>query len=131
MKEKEIEVKEKGTSEVPARAEVTREGVFYTPRVDIFETEKELTLIADIPGVNSDDLDIDIRDNTLTINGKVKPEEEHRYLLKEYGVGNCFRQFTLSEVIDQENISADIKDGVLKLNLPKVERAKPRKITVR
>lgn len=130
MKNKELEPKGKEQSEIMNAAEITREGPVYTPRVDIWENEKELTLVADVPGVEPDGLEIDLRDNVLTIMGKVKPEEDHRYLLKEFGVGNYYRQFTLSEVIDQERIGAAVKNGVLTLTLPKVEKAKPRKIQV-
>lgn len=130
MKSKEMEIKNKSRSDVGAAAEITHEGPVFTPRVDIWETEKELTLVADIPGVEPSGLEIDLRDGTLTIVGKVTPEEERRYILKEFGVGNYYRQFTLSEVIDQEKISALVKNGVLTLTLPKVERAKPRKIQV-
>lgn len=130
MKNKEIELKNKGQTDRPSAAEITREGPVFSPRVDIWENEKELTLVADIPGVESDDLEIDIRDNTLTIMGKVKPEQDRRYILKEFGVGNYYRQFTLSEVIDQEKIAAGVKNGVLTLTLPKVEKAKPRKIQI-
>ncbi|MBN1573241.1 MAG: Hsp20/alpha crystallin family protein [Deltaproteobacteria bacterium] len=131
MKDKEIEARKKDETNVAAKAEGTREGIYYRPKVDIFETEAELTLIADIPGVEPDELDIDIADDTLTIVGKVKPADEaHNYIMQEYGVGNFFRQFTLSEVIDQEKINANFSNGVLTLKLPKVEKAKPRKITV-
>ena len=130
MKDKEIKVQKKDESDAPAEPEVTREGVYFRPRVDIYETENELTLVADLPGVKTDDLDIDLREDTLTILGKVKPEEVGRYLIKEYNVGSFYRQFAMSEVIDQEKIAANMKDGVLTLKLPKVEKAQPRKITV-
>jgi HSP20 family protein len=130
MKSKEMEVKNKSESDIPSAAEITREGPVYTPRVDIWENEKELTLVADIPGVEPAGLELDLRDNTLTIMGKVKPEEDRRYLLKEFGVGNYYRQFTLSEVIDQERIAANVRNGVLTLTLPKVEKAQPRKIQI-
>jgi HSP20 family protein len=130
MKSKEMEIKNKDRADAGAATEITREGPVFTPRVDIWETEKELTLVADIPGVEPSGLEIDLRDSTLTIVGKVTPEEERRYILKEFGVGNYYRQFTLSEVVDQEKISASVKNGVLTLTLPKVERAKPRKIQI-
>jgi HSP20 family protein len=130
MKTKDIELKNKSQSDVASAAEITREGPVYTPRVDIWENEKELTLVADIPGVEPAGVEIDLRDNTLTIMGKVEPEADRRYILKEFGVGNYYRQFTLSEVIDQEKIAAAVKNGVLTLTLPKVEKAKPRKIQI-
>lgn len=118
--------------EVNSPAETTRSGVTFTPAVDIFETETAITLLADMPGVASDDLNIDLRENTLTLEGDVASLEdaEETVILREYPVGKYFRQFTLSEVIDQEKIDANLKDGVLRLNLPKVEKATPRKITV-
>jgi len=131
MKDKELEVQKSTQSESPAQAEGTREGVYYRPRVDIYETEKDLTLLADLPGIDPKNLEIDLRDDTLTIVGTAEADdEERRYLFREYGVGNFQRQFTLSEVIDQEKISAKLTNGVLTLVLPKVEKAKPRKITV-
>jgi HSP20 family protein len=130
MKDKEIELKKKSESDISTAAEITREGPVYTPRVDIWENEQELTLTADIPGVEPGELEIDLRDNTLTIMGKVKPEQDRRYIVKEFGVGNYYRQFTLSEVIDQEKIAAHVKDGVLTLTLPKVEKAMQRKIQI-
>jgi HSP20 family protein len=130
MENKEIELKNKKQSDIVNAAEITREGPVYSPRVDIWENEKELTLVADIPGVEPGGLEIDLRDNVLTIMGKVEPEDDHRYILKEFGVGNYYRQFTLSEVVDQEKIVAAVKNGVLTLTLPKVEKAQPRRIQV-
>jgi HSP20 family protein len=131
MKDKEIKGQQKNEADTPAKPEVTREGVYFRPKVDIYETEKELTLVADLPGVKSEDLDIDLREDTLTILGKVKPDEVSRYLIKEYSIGNFHRQFAMSEVIDQEKIAANMKDGVLTLKLPKVDKAQPRKIAIK
>jgi len=127
---KELKVKEK--QEVSTDAEQTRPGAVYTPDVDIFESEKELTLLADMPGVTSDTLTIDLRDDILTLTGEAESDDEktEERLVVEYGVGKYYRQFTLSEVIDQEKITANLKDGVLRLVMPKVEKATPRKITV-
>lgn len=127
---KELKVKEK--QEVASPAEQTRPGPVFTPDVDIFESEKEITLLADIPGVKSDDLSIDLRDNVLTLLGDVSAPDTSKEedLLVEYGTGKYYRQFTLSEVIDQSKINANLKNGVLRLTLPKVEKAAPRKITV-
>jgi len=127
---KKLQVKEK--QEVSTDAEQTRPGAVYTPDVDIFESEKELTVLADMPGVTSDNLTIDLRDDILTLTGNAESDGEktEEPLVVEYGVGQYHRQFTLSEVIDQEKITADLKDGVLRLVLPKVAKATPRKITV-
>jgi HSP20 family protein len=128
---KEIQVKPK--QEVTSPAEQTKPGMVFTPSVDIFETDRELTLLADLPGVTAENLTIDLRENTLTLTGEVEPFERanEEDILIEYEIGKYYRQFSLSNVIDQSKIDANLTDGVLRLTLPKVEEAKPRKIEVR
>jgi len=130
-KAKEIQVKPK--QEVTSPAEQTKPGMVFTPSVDIFETDRELTLLADLPGVTAENLTIDLRENTLTLTGEVEPFERanEEDILIEYEIGKYYRQFSLSNVIDQSKINANLTDGVLRLTLPKVEEAKPRKIEVR
>jgi HSP20 family molecular chaperone IbpA len=127
---KELKVREK--QEVTSPAEQTTPGLVFTPAVDIFETEKEITLLADMPGVKADDLTIDLRDNTLTLSADIAPIDapDEENILMEYETGRYYRQFTLGEMINQENIDAKLNDGVLRLTLPKVEKATPKKITV-
>jgi HSP20 family molecular chaperone IbpA len=128
---KELKVREK--QEVATPAEQTTPGLVFTPAVDIFETEKTITLLADMPGVKADDLTIDLRDNTLTLSAEVAAVDngDAEELLVEYETGRYYRQFTLGELIDQTNIDAKLNDGVLRLTLPKVEKATPKKITVK
>ena len=127
---KELKVREK--QEVTSPAEQTTPGLVFTPAVDIFETEKEITLLADMPGVKADNLTIDLRDNTLTLAADIAPVDDtnEEDLLKEYDTGRYYRQFTLGELINQENIDAKLNDGVLRLALPKVEKATDRKSVV-
>lgn len=127
---KELKIREK--QEVSTPAEQTRPGLVFTPNVDIFETDKELVLLADMPGVKAEDLSIDLRDDTLTLSGNVQPDQYpgENEIFKEYEVGKYYRQFSLSEIIDQTKIDAQLKDGVLRLTMPKVEKATPRKIAV-
>ena len=127
---KELYAKDK--KEVATKAEQTKPGPVFTPSVDIFETETSLTVLADLPGVTAENLDIDLHDDVLSIIGNVKEEKPSGadVLLKEYDIGQYVRKFTLSDVIDQAGIKAELADGVLRLNLPKVEKAQPRKITV-
>jgi HSP20 family molecular chaperone IbpA len=127
---KELQVKDK--QEVASPAEQTRPGVVFTPDVDIFENERQITLLADMPGVAADDIRIDLNDNQLSISGEVKPFESGNEsdVLVEFEIGRYTRQFTLSEVIDQSRIEARHEDGVLRLILPKAEKAIPRQITV-
>jgi HSP20 family molecular chaperone IbpA len=132
-REASAEIQKSDKSSVSAVPEQTRPGPVYQPSVDIFENENSLTLLADMPGVKADDLKIDLRENVLTLTGHVSSREtnEERDVLREYSPGTFFRQFTLSETIDQAKIDAKLADGVLRLELPKVEKAKPRQITVR
>ena len=127
----ELKVREK--QEVASPAEQTAPGLVFTPAVDIFETEKEITLLADMPGVKPDDLNIDLRDNTLTLSADIAPVENanEEDILVEYEIGRYYRQFTVGEIINQENIDAQLNDGVLRLSLPKVEKATPKRITVK
>jgi HSP20 family molecular chaperone IbpA len=126
------ELKAKEKKEVAGTAEQTKPGPVFTPSVDIFETETGLTILADLPGVTPENLDIDLHEDVLSIIGNITEErgDGENYLLKEYETGQFIRKFTLTEVIDQEKIKADLADGVLRLTLPKIEKAKPRKITV-
>jgi len=121
---------EKGNT--PAVPEQTYPGPIYTPSVDIYESDDRIALLADMPGVKAKDLKIDLRENVLTLSGHVAAPESanETSVLREYAWGTYFRQFTLSEVIDQAKIDAKLTDGVLRLELPKLERAKPRQITV-
>jgi len=130
-KSTEIQKTEPGT--VPTAPEQTYSGPVYTPAVDIFESDDSISLLADIPGVKAEDLKIDLRDNVLTLTGRVAApvSAKEAPVLSEYASGTYFRQFTLSEHIDQAKIDAKLTDGVLRLALPKVERAKPRQITVK
>jgi len=128
---KELKVREK--QEVSSPAEQTTPGLVFTPAVDIFETEKEITLLADMPGVKADRLTIDLRDNILTLSGEIVPFEnaDEEDILVEYETGKYYRQFTIGELINQEKIDAKLNDGVLELKLPKVEKATPKKIVVK
>ena len=127
---KELKVREKQALASPA--EQTTPGPVFTPSVDIFETEKAITLLVDMPGVKTDDLNVDLRDDTLTLTGDVLPNlgTPGEKVSVEYETGRYYRQFSLSEVIAQENIDAKLSDGVLRLTLPKVEKATPRRIAV-
>ncbi|HEV8712405.1 MAG TPA: Hsp20/alpha crystallin family protein [Candidatus Binatia bacterium] len=100
------------------------------PPVDIYETPDGLVLLADLPGVASNDLEVRIEDNTLTILGKAKHAFTSEPIYREFELANFFRQFELSEEVDQGKINARLKHGVLMLELPRAEKAKPRQIPV-
>ena len=126
-------LKVKGKKEITTPAEQMRPGLTFTPAVDIFETDREITVLADMPGIKAKDLTIDVRDDVLSLTSEVDPPEGTNEVdvLREYETGKYVRQFNLSEVIDQSKIEADLNDGVLRLILPKVEPATPRKIKVK
>lgn len=129
---KDLEV-QKQEAESPEQGERTRTTPVYIPRADIFETEDQFTIIADVPGVSEDSVDITLEKNTLTIRGYVEPENHPDYTLSyaEYGIGDYERSFVLSNKIDQDRIEASVRNGVLRLVLPKQEETRARKIQVR
>ena len=113
--------------------EQTRPGPVFVPAVDIFEEQGNITMLADMPGVKPDDLSIDLHENVLTMTGDVKNAEgdNETELTREYHVGRYYRQFTVSDKIDQDKIEANLTDGVLRLVLPKAEASKPRQIAIK
>jgi HSP20 family protein len=119
--------------EVAATTEATRPGVLLTPPVDIFEDQESITVIADMPGVRPGQLTIDLHEGVLTITGRAEPpaREQEISIFQEYRGGTFQRSFVLSEAVDQGKIQAILKHGILRLRLPKVERAKPRQITIK
>lgn len=123
---------EKSAAEEPSQVERTRSGRHYQPNVDILEKEDELLLLADMPGAKPGEIDIRFEEGELTIHAPVAERQgaETNYLLAEYGVGDFYRTFRVSEQIDASKIQAEYSEGVLRLRLPKVEAAKPRKIEV-
>jgi HSP20 family protein len=105
----------------------------WAPSVDIYETEHELVIKADIPEVDPKDLDIRVENNILTIRGERKFEKqvsEENYLRVERAYGNFARSFTLANTVNSEAIKADYQNGVLTLSIPKKEEAKPKQIKV-
>jgi len=111
--------------------EYTRSGRCYRPNVDILEKDNELLVLADVPGAKGDKIAINFEDGTLSIHAEVEPRQDnHDYLLCEYGVGDYYRSFRVSEVVDASKITAEYADGVLVLHLPKTEDIKTRKIAV-
>jgi HSP20 family protein len=114
------------------RDEVTRAGRTYVPQVDIYETKEGLWLWADMPGVDEQSINVQLDNGVLTIEGQVdlKEYENTTPLYTEYNVGNYVRRFTLSNEVDSDRIVARMQNGVLTLEIPKSERAKPRRIAI-
>ena len=103
---------------------------YMQPPVDIYEADEGLVLLADLPGVSPDDLKVRLEDGILTIQATAKHLVDAEPIYREFELYNFFRQFELSEQVDQERITASINHGVLRLYLPRVEKAKPREIPV-
>lgn len=112
--------------------EITRQARQFVPDVDIYETEDSLVLLADLPGVKPDQLDVRLEKDILTIQGHATPADvaPRNLVHAEYQTGDYYRAFTLSEDIDQDRIQASLKNGVLTLRLPKAARAKARTIKI-
>jgi HSP20 family protein len=111
--------------------ETTRANEEYVkPPVDIYESADGLTVVADLPGVQKDDLSIEVEDNILTIQARAHHEMEGEPIYREFDLVSFFRQFQLSNQVDTAKITAAFRNGVLKLTLPKAERAKPKQISV-
>lgn len=104
----------------------------YSPRFDIWENNDEMILYGDLPGVMPEDLDVRFENPVLTIHGRVRPRHKDiKFLHGEYGIGDFHRTFTIGEAIDTERISAELKNGVVTVHLPKSEKVKPRRIEVK
>jgi HSP20 family molecular chaperone IbpA len=116
------EVEKKQETTVPSRA--------FLPVTDIFETDQALTVVLEMPGVSKDNVDISVENDILTIEGRIdySKYEGLQAVYTEYNIGHYVRSFQISSKIEQSGISAELKDGVMTLVLPKAETAKPRKI---
>jgi HSP20 family protein len=114
-----------------ASPERTRAGNYFVPRVDIAETDHELLVCADMPGVRPEDVDLRYEGGELMLHGRL-PARQHsgHALLREYDEGDFYRVFQIHESIDSSKIEASCKNGVLTIRLPKVEAARPRQVKV-
>ena len=123
QQKKELSSKEEST--VPAR--------YFVPETDIYETEQALTLMMEMPGVEKKDVGVILESGVLHVEGRIdfKKYEDLEPVYSEYNVGHYARRFNLSDQIDQDGISAELADGVLKLTLNKSQSALPRRITIK
>ena len=130
MAQQELQVQQK--REVEKRQESTIPARTYLPVTDIFETSHELTVVMEMPGVDKQNVDVTVENDVLSVSGRIdfSKYEGLQPVYTEYNVGHYARSFQLSSKIDQGKITADLKDGVMTLVLPKAEETKPRKIEV-
>jgi HSP20 family protein len=128
--QQELQVQQK--REVESKQEATIPARVFVPATDIFETDEALTVILEMPGVDKDKVDVKVENDVLKIEGWIdfSRYEGLQPVYTEYNIGNYARSFQLSSKIDQDRISAELRDGVMTLVLPKSEKAKPRKIAV-
>ena len=134
MKTNENSMEVQNQQAVPSdEMERTRSRRNFIPRTDIYETDKEIVVLADIPGANEKTVDITLENNVLTISANIEPAVYQGLDLAyaEYEEGDYQRSFHLSGDIDRDKIDAAVKDGILQLHLFKSEAAKTRKIAVR
>jgi len=129
---KETKELQKQSAQTPVETERTRNGKVYVPKVDIYETKEAIILVADMPGVDEKTVDVVLDKNTLTISGTSEPLSFKDYSIGycEYDVGDYQRAFTISDEVDKDKIEATVKNGVLRLELPKAEQVKPKKIAI-
>ena len=123
------------TKEIEKRqqADVTRanqEAHYFQPSTDVRETEEQIVIQFDMPGVGSDNVELTVEKGTLTVTGKADPEEQGTAVYRETHIGDYQRTFTLSDDVDTDGIAAEMKAGVLTVCIPKAEKAKPKRIAV-
>jgi HSP20 family protein len=131
-REGELVVRQESTDSTPVPLGSGSARVLYSPPIDIYETEEGLVLVADLPGVKTETLDLQVQDNKLTLFGRVEDDTPSTAIPihQEYGVGDFLRSFILPDEVDHDRISAKLSHGVLKVILPKAKRAEPRKISI-
>ena len=130
---KETTMVRKPEDRTPKGIERTSTVPVFVPRCDIYERDDGLMLHADMPGVDEKSVDVELEAGVLTISGKVPAEDrpDHEIIYREFHPGDFRRSFTLTDEIDSGKIEASVKNGVLRVYLPKAEAAKPRKIAVK
>jgi HSP20 family protein len=126
----ELAVREK--QELAQQEEKTVPGRYYMPAADIFETDDALTIMLEMPGVTKNNVDIQIENDVLRVEGKIdfSAYKDIEPVYTEYNVGHYARAFTLSNKIDRDAITARVEDGVLTLTLPKAKEALSRRIAI-
>ena len=129
-KQHDLEIQEK--KELDSNKEKTTPGKYYVPCTDIYETDKALVVVMEIPGVSSESVDITLENDELMISAEIKLGNYSAYqpVYTEYNIGHFSRSFALGSKVDRVRIEANVTDGVLTLTLPKAEEVKPRKITI-
>ena len=129
--QQELQVQQK--REVEKAQEQTRSMRAFLPTADIYETEDALTVVLEMPGVDRDNVEVNVENGVLTVEGRINfgKYEGLQPIYSEYNIGPYRRSFRISSRVDQDNIRAELRDGVISLVLPKAAEAKPRRIEVK
>jgi len=126
------EIKQTGSNGTPGSAQARGVEGIYAPRVDLVETDEAFLMYADMPGVKAENVSLHCKDGQLVLHGRCAPRTAgNRPLHREYGVGDYYRSFSLTDMVDVGRIDARMENGVLFVTLPKAERVKPKRITVK
>ncbi len=131
MAEKTTKLAKREKSDLATREQTREESYFVKPAVDIYETDEGLHVVADLPGVGGEGVNVSVEEGILTLEARPEWNEPDNPFFREFRMTGFFRQFQLPQEVDQDKITADLKDGVLHLFLPKTEQAQPRKIAVK
>lgn len=127
-----LEKREKQEVSTTGAEQMNHSGPAYSPDVDIYSSDDKVVFAVDLPGVGKGDVDIQIDEtNTLVIRAKNSQQEPQITVLRQYGVGDYYRAFQISEDYDKDNVSAKVENGLLEVAIPKKESAKPRKIEIK
>jgi HSP20 family protein len=131
MAEKTVPTPTKGGEEIATQETTRAQEQYIRPPVDIYETESGLVLVADLPGVKREDLEIQVNNNVLSITGRTHDAMPGTGIYREYDLVSFYREFQIGTEVDQENIEAELKHGVLTLTLKKAAKALPKKVEVK
>ena len=124
-----VNARENGGDNNPRELTRTQEH-FVRPAVDIFETQEGLTVVADLPGASKESVELEVEDGVLTIKARTNHALPSEPIYREFELMSYYRQFQLSDTVDDEKIGAEFKHGVLTLRIPRAEKTKPRNIPV-
>ncbi|MBM3492844.1 MAG: Hsp20/alpha crystallin family protein [Armatimonadetes bacterium] len=130
MAEKTVATPADATAQAADKEATRADERYIAPPVDIYETPDGLVLVADLPGVAGDGLDVQVKNDILTISARVQVDSPGTPVYREFELANFYRQFQLADCVDADRISAQLRNGVLELKLPKAEAAKPKTIKV-
>jgi HSP20 family protein len=127
------ELQAQAKRELATKDETTTPARVFLPSADIYESEGDLTVILEMPGVERGNVEVQVEDGVLRVEGRIELSKYRglQPVYTEYNIGHYARSFQLSNKIDQNKIGAELKDGVLSLTLPKAAEAKPRTIKVK